>query len=197
MTARDMRAAVVLFLVLAVVTGLMYPLAMTGIGQLLFARQANGSLIRVHGRVVGSALIGQYFRGPGMFWSRPSATSPVPYDAEASSASNVGPDNPVLRMHVAARVAALHKADPGERGLVPIDLVTSSASGLDPDISIAAARYQVARVAHVTKIPRARLDALIKRYTTPRSLGVLGEPVVNVVRLDLALWQMQGGHFRQ
>ena len=196
MTARDMRAAVVLFLVLAVVTGLMYPLAMTGVGQVLFPRQANGSLIRVHGRVVGSALIGQYFRGPGMFWSRPSATSPTPYDAEASSASNLGPDNPLLRKHVAARVAALRKADPKERGPIPIDLVTSSASGLDPDISIAAARYQVARVARATKIPKARLDALIKRYTTPRSLGFLGEPVVNVVKLNLALWKMRGGHIR-
>ncbi len=196
MTARDMRAAVVLFLVLAVVTGLMYPLAMTGLGQALFPRQANGSLIRVQGRVVGSALIGQYFRSPGLFWSRPSATSPVPYDAEASSASNLGPDNPVLRKHVAARVAALRKADPQERGPVPIDLVTSSASGLDPDISIAAARYQVARVAQVTKIPKARLDALIKRYTTPRALGFLGEPVVNVVKLNLALWKMRGGHIR-
>ncbi len=196
MTARDMRAAVVLFLVLAVVTGLMYPLAMTGVGQALFPRQANGSLMRVHGRVVGSALIGQYFRGPGLFWSRPSATSPTPYDAEASSASNLGPDNPALRKHVAARVAALRKADPKEKGPVPVDLVTSSASGLDPDISIAAARYQVARVAQATKIPQARLDALIKRYTTPRSLGFLGEPVVNVLKLNLALWRMDGGRFR-
>ncbi len=196
MAARDMRVAVVLFLVLAVATGLMYPLAMTGVGQVLFPREANGSLIRVHGRVVGSALIGQYFRGPGFFWSRPSATSPTPYDAEASSASNMGPDNPALRKHVAARVAAVRKANPQEKGPVPVDLVTSSASGLDPDISVAAARYQVARVADATKIPKVRLDALIKRYTTPRSLGFLGEPVVNVVRLNLAVWKLRVRHAR-
>lgn len=196
MTARDMKAAVVLFLVLGIATGLIYPLAMTGLGQLLFAREANGSLIRTHGRVVGSALIGQYFRGRGFFWSRPSATSPTPYDAEASSASNRGPDNPALRRHVAARVAAVRKANPQEKGPVPVDLVTSSASGLDPDISIAAAHYQVERVADVTKIPKARLDALIKRYTTPRPLGFLGEPVVNVVRLDLAVWKLRVRHAR-
>ncbi|WP_367184294.1 potassium-transporting ATPase subunit KdpC [Acidiferrobacter sp.] len=192
MTLRDMRAAVVLFLGLAVATGLLYPLAMTGAGQVLFPRQANGSLMRVHGRIMGSMLIGQYLRGPGLFWSRPSATAPVPYDAKASGASNLGPDNPVLRQHVASRVAALRKADPGVRGPVPVDLVTSSGSGLDPDISIAAAHYQVARISRATTIARGQLMALIRRYTVPRSLGFLGEPVVNVVRLDLALWRREG-----
>lgn len=192
MVLRDMKAGAVLFLFLAVVTGIIYPLAMTGIGQAVFPFQANGSLLRVHGKVVGSALLGQYFRGKDVFWSRPSATSPMPYNAESSSASNVGPNNPVLLQHLKARVKALRKANPGEKGPIPVDLVTSSGSGLDPNISLAAAHYQLARVARNTGIPPAHLQALIKRYTTPGFLGFGGEPVVNVLKLNLAVLRLKG-----
>ena len=163
---KEIRTALVLFLLLAVLTGLVYPLVMTGIGQLAFPYQANGSLIRENGKIVGSALIGQYFREPQYFWSRPSATSPMPYNGAGSSASNLGPNNPVLLQHVKARVEALKRADPAEKGPVPVDLVTSSASGLDPDISIAAANYQILRIAHSGGISPARLKALVQRYTT-------------------------------
>ncbi len=195
MTAfRDLKAAMMVFLVFAVLTGLVYPLAMTGIGQALFPHQANGSLVRRHGTVVGSSLIGQYFRGRGVFWSRPSATSPVPYDAAASSASNMGPNNPALWRHVARRVQALRKANPHAHGQVPVDLVTSSASGLDPDISIAAADYQLARVAHNTGIPKARLKALVARYTSRPTFAFMGPPVVNVLRLNLAVEALRAHH---
>lgn len=191
MVLRDIKAGAVLFLVLAVVTGIVYPLAMTGIGQAVFPYQANGSLVRVHGKVVGSALLGQYFRGKDVFWSRPSATSPMPYNAESSSASNLGPNNPVLLQHVKARVAAIQKANPGEKGPVPVDLVTSSASGLDPDISVAAAHYQLARVARNTGLSPTRLKGLIKRYTTPGFFGFGGDPVVNVLKLNLAVLRLK------
>lgn len=184
---KDIKTALLLFLVLAVTTGLIYPLAMTGIGQVVFPHQANGSLIRQHGRVVGSSLIGQYFREPQYFWSRPSATSPMPYNGAGSSASNLGPNNPVLAQHVAARIKALKAADPAEKGPVPVDLVTSSASGLDPDISIAAALYQIPRIAQAGGIDIVTLRRLVKENTTEPLLGFLGEPVVNVVKLDLAL----------
>lgn len=191
---RDLRAALLVFVFLTVVTGIVYPLAMTGIGQEVFPYQANGSLLRERGTVVGSALIGQYFRGKDVFWSRPSATSPVPYDAQASSASNLGPNNPVLFQHVAARVKALRRANPTARGPVPIDLVTSSASGLDPDISVAAADFQVARVAHNTGIAKSRIRSLVHRYTSEPALGFIGEPVVNVLKLNLALARLVGAH---
>ena len=184
---KDIKAALLLFLVLAVMTGLIYPLAMTGIGQVVFPHQANGSLIRQRGRVVGSSLVGQYFREPQYFWSRPSATSPVPYNGAGSSASNLGPNNPVLAQHVAARIKTLKAADPAEKGPVPVDLVTSSASGLDPDISIAAALYQVPRVAQTGGISIVTLHRLIRENTTEPLLGFIGEPVVNVVKLNLAL----------
>ena len=184
---KDIKTALLLFLVLAVMTGLIYPLAMTGIGQVVFPHQANGSLIRQQGRVVGSSLIGQYFREPQYFWSRPSATSPVPYNGAGSSASNLGPNNPVLAQHVAARIKALKAADPAEKGPVPVDLVTSSASGLDPDISIAAALYQVPRIAQAGGIRIVTLRHLVKENTTEPLLGFIGEPVVNVVKLNLAL----------
>ena len=184
---KDIKAALLLFLVLAVMTGLIYPLAMTGIGQVVFPHQANGSLIRQRGRVVGSSLVGQYFREPQYFWSRPSATSPVPYNGAGSSASNLGPNNPVLAQHVAARIKAIKAADPAEKGPVPVDLVTSSASGLDPDISIAAALYQIPRIAQAGGIDIVTLRHLVKENTTEPLLGFLGEPVVNVVKLNLAL----------
>ncbi|MBN6741840.1 potassium-transporting ATPase subunit KdpC [Acidithiobacillus sp. MC6.1] len=184
---KDIKTALLLFLVLAVLTGLIYPLAITGIGQVVFPHQANGSVIRQHGRVVGSSLIGQYFREPQYFWSRPSATSPVPYNGAGSSASNLGPNNPVLAQHVAARIKALKAADPAEKGPVPVDLVTSSASGLDPDISIAAALYQIPRIAQAGGISIVTLRHLIRENTTEPLLGFIGEPVVNVVKLNLAL----------
>ena len=184
---KDIKTALLLFLVLAVLTGLFYPLAMTGIGQVLFPHQANGSLIRQHGRVVGSSLIGQYFREARYFWSRPSATSAVPYNGAGSGASNLGPNNPVLAQHVAARIKALKAADPTEKGPVPVDLVTSSGSGLDPDISIAAALYQIPRIAQAGGIDTVTLRHLVKENTTEPLLGFIGEPVVNVVKLDLSL----------
>lgn len=187
---RELRTALVLFILLAVLTGLVYPLVMTGIGQTIFPYQANGSLLREHGKVVGSALIGQYFREPQYFWSRPSATSPMPYNGAGSSASNLGADNPVLIQHVEARVKALKAADPAEKGPVPVDLVTSSASGLDPDISIAAAVYQIPRIASVSHLPTSTLHNMVQRYTSYPLLGFIGEPVVNVVKLNLALHQI-------
>ncbi|MHB1532042.1 potassium-transporting ATPase subunit KdpC [Acidithiobacillus sp.] len=187
---RDLKSALLLFVALAVITGLIYPLAMTGIGQVVFPYQSNGSLLRVHGKVVGSALIGQYFREPQYFWSRPSATSPAPYNAGGSSASNLGPNNPELLQHVQKRVATLRKADPDAKGPIPVDLVTSSGSGLDPNISVAGALYQVQRVAGAGGIAENTLRRLIRDNTTEPLLGFIGEPVVNVLKLNLALHEI-------
>ena len=181
------RPALVLFVVLSLVTGLAYPLAVTGLAQVLFPDQANGSLVKAKGVVVGSALIGQPFSQPGHFWSRPSATAPDPYNAVASSGSNLGPSNPALAEAVAARIAALRAADPGNHSAVPVDLVTASASGLDPHISRAAADYQVNRVARALGLPPERVQALVAEHTEGTLLGFLGEPRVNVLRLNLAL----------
>jgi K+-transporting ATPase ATPase C chain len=181
------RPALVLFAVLSLVTGLAYPLAVTGLAQVLFPDQANGSLVKAKGVVVGSSLIGQPFSQPGHFWSRPSATAPDPYNAAASSGSNLGPSNPALAEAVAARIAALRAADPGNHSAVPVDLVTASASGLDPHISRAAADYQVNRVARALGLPPQRVQALVAEHTEGTLLGFLGEPRVNVLRLNLAL----------
>ena len=181
------RPALVLFVVLSLVTGLAYPLAVTGLAQVLFPDQANGSLVKAKGVVVGSALIGQPFSQPGHFWSRPSATAPDPYNAAASSGSNLGPSNPALAEAVAARIAALRAADPGNHSAVPVDLVTASASGLDPHISRAAADYQVNRVARAQGLPPELVQALVAEHTEGTLLGFLGEPRVNVLRLNLAL----------
>ncbi len=181
------RPALVLFVVLSLVTGLAYPLAVTGLAQVLFPDQANGSLVKAKGVVVGSALIGQPFSQPGHFWSRPSATAPDPYNAAASSGSNLGPSNPALAEAVAARIAALRAADPGNHSAVPVDLVTASASGLDPHISRAAADYQVNRVARALGLSPQRVQALVAEHTEGTLLGFLGEPRVNVLRLNLAL----------
>jgi K+-transporting ATPase ATPase C chain len=168
-------------------TGLAYPLAVTGVGQLFFAHAANGSLITVDGRPVGSALIGQNFTEPRHFWSRPSATAPQPYNGAASSGSNQGPLNPALTDAVKARMAALRAADPANDKPVPVDLVTASGSGLDPDISLAAARYQAARVAKARGVPVTQVLALVEQQAARPWLGILGEPRVNVLRLNLAL----------
>ncbi|WP_437556787.1 potassium-transporting ATPase subunit KdpC [Acidithiobacillus sulfuriphilus] len=189
---RSLRAALVIFLLLVVSTGLVYPLVVTGFAQLFFPHQANGSLIRRDGKVVGSGLLGQYFDKPRYFWARPSATSPLPYDAENSGASNLGPNNPELIRHVRERIQALRKADPRAKGLIPVDLVTSSGSGLDPDISVAAAFYQVPRVAHAGGISEATLGQLVRDNTTGPFLGLIGEPVVNVLKLNLALQRRYG-----
>ena len=181
------RPAVSLFAVLTVVTGLVYPLAVTGVAQALFPHQAAGSLIVKDGKVVGSALIGQQFTQPGHFWGRPSATSPMPYNASGSGGSNQGPLNPALIDAVKARMAALKAADPGNTLPIPVDLVTASASGLDPHISIAAAQYQAARVARVRGLSTQVVQAAIAQHSEGRGWGFLGEPRVNVLELNLAL----------
>jgi K+-transporting ATPase ATPase C chain len=182
-----LRPLLVIFLALSLITGLAYPLVVTALGQALFPNQAAGSLIVKDGKPVGSALIGQNFSDPGHFWGRPSATSPQPYNAAASSGSNQGPLNPALVDAVKGRVQALHDADPGNTAPVPVDLVTASASGLDPHISVAAARYQVARVASARKLDAARIDALVEQFTERPLLDLMGESGVNVLRLNLAL----------
>ncbi len=181
------RQSIVMLVLLTALTGILYPLTVTGLAQVLFPRQANGSLIVRDDKVLGSRLIGQPFRDPRYFWSRPSATAGGAYNGLASGGSNLGPTNPALRADVARRVAALRAADPGNTAPVPVDLVTASASGLDPDISPAAAAYQAARVAHARGLPPARVQALIDASTRGRQLGVLGEPRVNVLELNLRL----------
>ena len=182
-----LRPALVLFGVLSILTGLVYPLAVTGVAQAAFPAQAAGSLIVRDGKPVGSELIGQNFSDPKHFWGRPSATSPMPYNASASGGSNQGPLNPALADAVKARIAALRAADPGNTAPVPVDLVTASASGLDPDASPAAIQYQVARVARARGWPVARVQALVDRHAERPLAGVLGEARVNVLRLNLAL----------
>ena len=173
--------------VLTVLTGVVYPLITWGIAQVAFPGAANGSLIAQNGKVVGSTLIGQPFDDPKYFWSRPSATSPQPYNGAASSGSNQGPTNPALADAVKDRIKALRDADPGNAAAVPADLVTASGSGLDPEISLAAAEYQLARVAKARGMQADAVRALVNQNTTGRTFGVLGEARVNVVNLNLAL----------
>ncbi len=182
-----LRPALVLFGILTLVVGVLYPLTVTGIGMLAFAEQANGSLIERDGKTVGSSLIGQAFTSPGYFWGRPSATGPMPNNGAGSSGSNQGPLNPAQIDAVKGRIAALKAADPSNTALIPVDLVTASASGLDPEISVAGARYQAARVAAARKLPLARVEALVSEHTTERVLGFWGESRVNVLKLNLAI----------
>jgi len=182
-----LRPAIVLFVILTAITGIVYPLVVTGIGEALFPHQANGSLIIQDGKPVGSTLIAQSFTDAKYFWSRPSATTPQPYNGNASTGSNLGPLNPALIDSVKERIAALQAADPGNRAKVPVDLVTASASGLDPHISVAAANYQAARVARARGLPLVRVQALIAAHSEGRLLGVIGESRVNVLELNLAL----------
>jgi potassium-transporting ATPase KdpC subunit len=184
---RQLRPALVALLLFSVLLGLIYPAVITGVAQMLFPRQANGSLIRAEGRSPGSELIGQPFSDPKYFWGRPSATAPFPYNAGASSGSNLGPTNLALREAVSARIRALRVVDPGNAAPIPIDLVTASASGLDPHISPAAADYQVSRVARARSLDQATVRGLVARFTEDRQMGVLGEPRVNVLQLNLAL----------
>jgi K+-transporting ATPase ATPase C chain len=181
------RPALFLLVVLSLVTGIAYPLLVTGIGSAAFSDKAAGSLIMKDGKAVGSELVGQPFADPKHFWSRASATSPYPYNASASSGSNQGPLNPALAEAVAGRVKALRDADPGNTAPVPVDLVTASGSGLDPHISPAAAEYQVARVAKARGLDAAKVKVLVSKHTEGRQLGILGEPRVNVLTLNLAL----------
>jgi potassium-transporting ATPase KdpC subunit len=179
--------AIRILMVLSILTGIVYPLVVTGIAQLAFPKAANGSLIPVKDKVRGSALIGQPFDDPKYFWSRPSATSPQPYNGAASSGSNQGPRNPALADAVSGRVKALQDADPGNSTPVPVDLVTASGSGLDPDISVAAAEYQIGRVAKARGMSPDQVRALVASHTQGRTLGLLGESRVNVLQLNLDL----------
>ncbi|CAN7649968.1 potassium-transporting ATPase subunit KdpC [Variovorax paradoxus] len=181
------RPALVLFALLSALTGLAYPLAVTGAAKALFPSQAAGSLVVQGGATVGSSLIGQNFSDPKHFWGRPSATAPQPYNASASGGSNLGPLNPALADAVKARIEALRAADPGNAAAVPVDLVTASASGLDPDISPAAAHYQARRVARVRGLPPEQVNALVASHTQAPLWGWLGEPRVNVLALNIAL----------
>jgi K+-transporting ATPase ATPase C chain len=187
MMLKQLKIAAILFGLLALLTGLVYPALITLISQAVFPYQANGSLITHNGQVVGSELIGQQFTDPKYFWGRLSDTGNTPYDASNSAGSNLSALNPNLISNTAARLKALHDADPGNTLPVPVDLVTSSASGLDPNISVAAARYQAGRVARLRGLPLDQVQALIDSYTQGRVLGFLGEPRVNVLELNLAL----------
>jgi potassium-transporting ATPase KdpC subunit len=187
---KQFKQAVLLFVVLSILTGIVYPLAITVIAQAIFPHQANGSLIERDGKPVASSLIGQPFTDPKYFWSRPSATTPMPYNAGSSSGSNLGPSNPDLAKAVQERIDALKHADPDNKAPVPVDLVTSSASGLDPHISPAAAEYQVVRVAKTRGIDVEKVRRLVSRHTEIRTIGLLGESRVNVVELNLALDRM-------
>lgn len=186
--AKSIRPAVSLFVVLTAITGLAYPLAVTGLSQTLMPNQANGSLVHnKDNQLIGSELIGQSFTNPAYLWGRPSATTPTPYNGQASGGSNLGPLNPDLAKAVQGRIDALHKADPSNIAPVPIDLVTTSASGLDPNITPAAAKYQVGRIAAVRGLTIVQVQALIDHATSERQLGLFGERRVNVLQVNMAL----------
>lgn len=187
MFARYIRPAGCLIVAMTLLFGVIYPAVITAVGSVLFPSQAAGSLIYAGNTLVGSRLIGQKFSDPKYFWGRPSATSPQPYNGTASGGSNFGPLNPALLDAVKANVKLLHDADPGNTKPIPIELVTASASGLDPDISLAAADYQASRVAQARHMPLSTIQALIRKYETGPFLGIVGEPTVNVLELNLAL----------
>jgi K+-transporting ATPase ATPase C chain len=191
MFVRLIRPAVSLLVLMTILLGIVYPLVITGVAKVAFPRQADGSLIYTDGKLIGSTLIGQSFSDPKYFWGRPSATSPQPYNGLASSGSNLGPLNPALLDAVKANVKALHDADPDNRRPIPVDLVTASASGLDPDISPAAAHYQAARVARARNLALAPVETLIKTHERGRLFGLIGERRINVLELNLALDQMR------
>lgn len=190
---KTLRQSVMALVVLGVITGVAYPLAVTGVSQAFFPHEAGGSMIVQDGNIVGSELIGQPFSTPGYFWSRPSATAPVPNNAAASSGSNLGPTNPLLLAALEERIRVLRAADPGNTEPVPVDLITSSASGLDPHISPAAAEYQVERVARARGLTADVVRTLVAEHTEGRQWGVFGEPRVNVLQLNLALDALSEG----
>jgi potassium-transporting ATPase KdpC subunit len=191
-----LRPTVVLFVLLTALTGFVYPLLVTSIARVAFPDEAGGSLIVRSGKPVGSRLIGQSFSEPKYFWSRPSATAPQPYNGTASGGSNLGPLNPALTDGIKVRIAALQAASPGNRAPVPVDLVTASASGLDPEISVAAAQYQSERVARARGLRAAVVQSLVAKYTQGRLWGILGEPRVNVLALNLALDDLTADHVK-
>lgn len=184
---KELKPAFVMLLALTVLTGILYPLLVTGIAQGLFPDAANGSLIKQNGNLAGSAMIGQPFSDPKYFWGRPSATGPTPYNAAASSGSNQGPLNPALEDAVKVRIAALKAADPSQTEPIPVDLVTASGSGLDPHISPSAAAWQAPRIARLRGLPLDTVEGLVAQHTQGRQFGVLGEARVNVLQLNLAL----------
>jgi potassium-transporting ATPase KdpC subunit len=187
MILRQIRPAASLLVLMTLLLGIVYPLVITGVAKVAFPRQADGSLIYQDGKLIGSTLIGQSFSSPRYFWGRPSATTPQPYNAGASTGSNLGPLNPALLEAVKTNAKALHDADPDNRQPIPVDLVTASASGLDPEISPASAHYQAARVARARSLPLAQVEALIDAHEQDRLLGLIGERRVNVLELNLAL----------
>jgi len=191
MFVRLIRPAVSLLVLMTILLGIVYPLVITGVAKVAFPRQADGSLIYKDGKLIGSTLIGQSFSDPKYFWGRPSATSPQPYNGLASSGSNLGPLNPALLDAVKANVKALHDADPDNRRPIPVDLVTASASGLDPEISTAGALFQAARVARARNLALAPVETLIKTHERGRLFGLIGERRINVLELNLALDQMR------
>jgi K+-transporting ATPase ATPase C chain len=183
----QIRPAIIAMVLFTLLTGVSYPLLVTGIAQLFFPRQSNGNLIDQNDRVIGSELVGQFFNDPHYFWGRPSATAPYPYNAAASTGSNLGPTNPALTEEVKIRIAALKAADATNNSPIPVDLVTSSGSGLDPNISVAAALYQIPRVSEARGLSKEVVQALVDRHTEERQFIILGEPRVNVLELNLAL----------
>jgi K+-transporting ATPase ATPase C chain len=188
---QTIKPAFIMLLILTVITGIIYPLAVTGFAQLIFPSQANGSLLsNANGKTTGSKLIGQSFSEPKYFWGRPSATAPFPYNAAASSGSNLSVSNPALISAVQERINALHQADPDNKTKIPVDLITASASGLDPEISVAAANYQAVRVAKARHLNVQVVQALIAEHTQQRTWHLLGEPRMNVLELNLALSQL-------
>jgi K+-transporting ATPase ATPase C chain len=188
------RPVIVLFAALTVITGIAYPVVVTAVAHAGFPSQANGSLIEKNGKPVGSELLGQQFDAPYYFWGRLSGTSPNPYNAQNSAAANLGPTNPALADEVKGRISALHDADPTNTAPIPVDLVTSSGSGLDPEISPAAAAYQIGRVAKARNLSPNDVDALVQRFTSGRQFGILGESRVNVLKLNLALDDLKPVH---
>jgi K+-transporting ATPase ATPase C chain len=191
MVREQIKPAILIFIILTVVTGIIYPILVTGIAELFFHNKANGSLIYRNGKPIGSALIGQSFDDPKYFWGRLSATTPVSYNASSSSGSNIGPSNSALFNEVKARIKALQAADPDNKIPIPVDLVTSSASGLDPHISLAAATYQILRVARARGLTQDMVRGIVDKHTSNRFLGLIGESVVNVLEVNLALDELK------
>ena len=187
MFREQLKSAILIFIILTIITGVLYPLFITGIAQSFFHAKANGSLIYQDGKIIGSALIGQPFDGPKYLWGRLSATSPVSYNSSSSSGSNIGPYNPALLETVKARIEKLHAADPKNKTSIPVDLVTSSASGLDPHISLAGAYYQISRIARERGLSVNVVKSIVDRNTNRRLFGLIGEPVVNVVKINMDL----------
>lgn len=191
---KQIKIAFILLLLMTILTGIIYPLLVTGVGQLIFPREANGSLIYQNNKIIGSALMGQYFTDPQYFWGRPSATQPYPYNAIASAGSNLGPSNPALLKLIKQRIDILRQADPQNNNPIPVDLITASASGLDPDISPLAAFYQVNRVAKARGLPVVQVNHLVQQMIEYPSFYFLGEPKVNVLKLNLALNKLSEGY---